>query len=107
MKQRMQGNYTPKQYAAAIAFDALYWALQDRDLLPNDSAGYRARVRDQMKRLLIRIGDQHKFDFTLPEAVMCQQQHCVLSTARGSQGNAAHLQRARHAWCARGTLPQR
>jgi hypothetical protein len=55
----MKNGYTPKQYAYALAIDALYNAEQNRegelaDLTPSE----RAKAIEQIRLLRLRLADQ-------------------------------------------------
>lgn len=64
-KQPAQRSHTPKQYAASVAFDALYYALLDKDLLPDDTNVYRKRVRSQIRKLMAKLANQNGLDYAL------------------------------------------
>jgi hypothetical protein len=65
-EQNVADNYTPKEYAASMAVDALYFAVSEDRFAPNDSPGYRARVRKQMLKLLAQIAEKANLDYSLP-----------------------------------------
>lgn len=64
----MKNKYTPKEYAHAIAVDALIHALQNKfgeldDLTPAD----RVNLKVQLRRLIERLADEAKLDYQITE----------------------------------------
>lgn len=65
MKPKPQ--HTPKQVAAAIAVDALFYALQGGHHLTEEGPpSHRAKSRVQIEKLLTKIADSHGLEYTLP-----------------------------------------
>jgi hypothetical protein len=64
----MKNKYTPKEYAHALAIDALIHALQNKfgeldDLTPAD----RVNLKVEMRRLVERLADEAKLDYVIPQ----------------------------------------
>jgi len=60
-------QFTPREYAHAVAVDALYYAIKNGDdNIVDAPQAYRDAVRKAMAKLAIRLAEAAKLDMTLP-----------------------------------------
>ena len=61
----MKNGFTPKEYAYAVAIDALYYAIKNKDREIDDvTESEQNKVIDQMKKLREVLAQKSKLDIT-------------------------------------------
>ena len=64
-REKMKNGFTPKEYAYAVAIDALYHAIKNKDREIDDvTESEQNKVIDQMKKLREVLAQKSKLDIT-------------------------------------------